>query len=82
MGGNQILLECLAVVNDGYHVLYITLRKLSVSQVLFFVDHCLLSVPIHNNTVIVRNQENKLLQYLMYNIFAYYPNIKGNSSNT
>lgn len=41
-------LERLAVVNDSNHVLYITLRKLSVSQVLLFVDYRLLSVSTHN----------------------------------
>lgn len=40
------LLECLAVVDDGNHVLNITLRKLPVSQVILFVDHHLLSVSI------------------------------------
>lgn len=42
-------LEGLAVVNDSNHVLHIILRKLSVSQVLFFVDHCFLSVSTLKN---------------------------------
>lgn len=43
------LLECLAVVNDGDHVLNVALRQLSVSQVILFVKHHLLSVPAHNS---------------------------------
>lgn len=42
------LLESLAVVDDGNHVLHVTLRQLSVSQVILFVEHRLLSVPAHN----------------------------------
>lgn len=48
---NYNSLKCLAVVNDGYHILYITLRQLPVSQVLFFVAHRLLPVPANKNIV-------------------------------
>lgn len=53
---NYNSLKCLAVVNDGYHILYITLRQLPVSQVLFFVAHCLLPVPA-NKTHIVTGKD-------------------------
>lgn len=48
--GNRRLLEGLAVVDDGNHVLYVTLRQLSVPQVLLFVGHRLLPVPAHTRT--------------------------------
>lgn len=53
---NYNSLKCLAVVNDGYHILYITLRQLPVSQVLFFVAHRLLPVPA-NKTHIVTGKD-------------------------
>lgn len=43
-------LECLAVVDDRYHILDIELRKLSVPQVLLFVNHHLFSVSKHTHT--------------------------------
>lgn len=45
-------LECLAVVDDSYHILDIELRKLSVPQVLLFVNDKLFSVSKHINTQI------------------------------
>lgn len=53
---NHNSLKRLAVVNDGYHILYITLRQLPVSQVLFFVAHRLLPVPA-NKTHIVTGKD-------------------------
>lgn len=45
-------LECLAVVDDSYHILDIEPRKLSVPKVLLFVNHHLFSVskPTHTHT--------------------------------
>lgn len=42
-------LECLAVVDDGDHILDIELGKLSVPQVLLFVNHHLFSVSKHTH---------------------------------
>lgn len=47
--GSQVLLECLAVVDDGDHIVYITRRQLPVSEVLLLVGHCLLAVPEQTN---------------------------------
>lgn len=43
-------LECLAVVDNGDHILHIELRKLPVPQVLLFVNHHLFSVSKHTHT--------------------------------
>lgn len=42
---HQDVPECLAVVNDGDHVLDIALRKLTIFQVLLLVSDGFVSVP-------------------------------------